>query len=68
MSSSSALTFRVPSQDNFAQIQAAESKAATKVTVKPYVVEPRTSPATAGLKVSTPYPGLKVGVHLDAKA
>jgi len=66
MSSSSALTFRIPSRDNFAQTQAAERKAATKVTVKPYVVEAPKSPTSTGVKGSTS--GAKVGVHLDAKA
>jgi hypothetical protein len=68
MSSSSTLAFRVPSRDNFAEARSAESKAATKVTVTPYVAEASTTPATARTKESTTHLGSKVGVHLNAKA
>ena len=68
MSSSSALTFRVPSRDNFAQAQSAESKAAAKVTVRPYVAVTSTLAGAVEVKASAPHPRLKIGVNLDAKA
>jgi hypothetical protein len=68
MSSSSPLTFSVPSRDNFAQVQSAQSKAATRVTVKPYLAHTPTSPVTRDITVRTPLPGKRFGVYLDAKA
>jgi hypothetical protein len=65
MTSSSALSFRVPSRDNFADAQSGESRAAAKVTVKPVVTEAQ---ASRPLVSMPPTADRKIGVHLDVKA